>query len=226
MEIFLLEVWRMGSTGRLPSGIARCLTACTSSSVQVAKWFAMCPTLQNATRHVILRERRNRVQMFGLVIGAPLGSNPRNRILPSSEMICESVAELEERLQTCRGGFTKGSLATDTQIGVLTHDLTNQMWHDVVCQADACPWLSYDTVDQASDMMHRFRMRGGGWDKALFKPSGFYRTLAVIHWTDSYFRQPVCNVGLVPHPCRSTCPGGRRNNAACASKGCSLLSQY
>ena len=59
------------------------------------------------------------------------------------------------------------------------------MWHDVVCHADACPWLSYETVDHASDLMYRFRMQGGGCNKALFKPSGFCRTLAEIHWTDS-----------------------------------------
>ena len=79
------------------------------------KWFTMCPTLQNVTQHVILRERRDWVQMFGPVVGALLGSNPRNRLLPSPEMICESVAELEERLQTATvpvfsthdAGFTK-----------------------------------------------------------------------------------------------------------------------
>ena len=145
------------------------------------------------TQHVILRERRDWVQMFGLVVGALLGNTPRNRVSPSPEMIYESVAKLEERLQTATvlvfsthdGGFTRGSLAQGTPIGVLTQDLTNQMWHDVVRQAYACPWLSYETVDHASDLMYRYCMRGRGWDKALFKPNGLCRTLAEIHWTDS-----------------------------------------
>ena len=79
----------------------------------------MCLTLQNVTQHVILRECRDWVQMFGPVVGTLLGSSPRNRVLPSPEMICESVAKLEERLQTAKvpifsthdGGFTSGSLA-------------------------------------------------------------------------------------------------------------------
>ena len=104
------------------------------------KWFTMCPTPQNATQHVILRERCDWVQFFGPVVGALLGSNPRNRVLPSPEMMCESVAKLEDRLQTATvpvfsshdGGFTRGSLAQGTQIVVLTQDLTNQMWHDIV----------------------------------------------------------------------------------------------
>ena len=161
--------------------------------LQCATWFDMCPFLCNSTGHLILRKPEQWVQLFGPQIGALLGSNPRNRILPAYGDILSDLSTLESRLcnttvpvfSEAEGAFSSATVTNAHQAGILTHKLLPVLWEEVCTKERECLWLFSEVVQGAEELLFTYRLRGGAWDKALFKSSGSCKTLSELHWTDA-----------------------------------------
>ena len=153
----------------------------------------ICPSLRNSTGHLILRKREQLVQLFGPQVGTLLGSNPRYRILPAYDDVLLDLSALASRLcNTTVPIFYEadGAFTNAREAGVLTHELLLVLWEEVCAKERGCPWLSSEVVQSAEDVLFTYPLRGGAWDKALFRLSGFCMSLFV---TDS-----SCGDGLTP----------------------------
>ena len=155
--------------------------------------FSLCPNLENATQHVILRSPLQWQALFGPTTGRMLGSNPRNRVLPSPEFVVDSLSTVAEKLLDSAipvfsvndGRFRDRPLMPPERVGLLVCDLFCTVWSEVDTASDAFPWLSAPVAHDAPYRLRAFGLRGGAWDKALFRPAGFCSKLSELHWTSS-----------------------------------------
>ena len=160
---------------------------------QCPSLFSLCPTLKNATSHVILRSPGQWQALFGPVTGRRLGGNPRNRVLPSPEVIVDSLSTLSERLissvipvfSVTDSRFQKMPIMPPERVGVAVCDLFCNIWSDVTKSCDATPWLDADVAADAPRHLRGFGLQGGGWDKALSRPAGLCSKLSESHLTDA-----------------------------------------
>ena len=72
-----------------------------------------------------------------------------------------------------------------THVGLLVCDLFCTVWSEVDTASDTFPWLSAPVAQDAPYRLRAFGLRGGAWDKALFRPAGFCSKLSELHWTSS-----------------------------------------
>ena len=71
------------------------------------------------------------------------------------------------------------------RVGLLVCDLFCTVWSEVDTASDTFPWLSAPAAHDAPYRLRAFGLRGGAWDKALFRPAGFWSKLFELHWTSS-----------------------------------------
>ena len=154
---------------------------------------SLSPSLENATRHVILRSPLQWQALFGPTTGRMLGSNPRNRVFPSPEFVVDSLSTVAEHLldsaipvfSVSDGGFQDRPLMPLERVCVLVCDLFCTLWSEVTTASDTYPWLSAPLAHAAPHRLRAFGLRGGAWDTALFRPAGFFSKLSELHWTSS-----------------------------------------
>ena len=110
---------------------------------------SLCPGLDNATQHVILRLPQQWQALFCPTTGRMFGNNPRNRVFPSLQFVVDSLSMVAENLldsavrvfSVTEGRWQDMSLMSSERVGILVCHLFCTVWLEVTTACAAYPWL-------------------------------------------------------------------------------------